>query len=79
MDWFLYDIGLRHERIKCGIAATFISSGRIVSIPVAFLEFKPCVSFSISIPFTKWKIFFPFPWNEDESIFFIWNILGWFS
>ena len=33
--------------------ATLIRFGGIVFIPVAFLEFNPCVSFFISISFTK--------------------------
>ena len=24
MDWFLYDIGLRHERVKVELSGTFI-------------------------------------------------------
>ena len=33
--------------------ATLISYGGMVSIPVAFLGFNPCISFFISISFTK--------------------------
>ena len=33
--------------------AALIRFGGIVFIPVAFLEFNPCVSFFISISFTK--------------------------
>ena len=33
--------------------STFISFGEIVSIPVAFLEFNPCIGFFISTLFTK--------------------------
>ena len=32
--------------------ATFISFGGMVSIPVAFLGFNPCISFFISISYT---------------------------
>ena len=33
--------------------ATFINFGGMVSIPVAFLELKPCISVLILISFTK--------------------------
>ena len=42
--------------VKSGVknsTATFISFGGIVSIPVVFLELNPCISFFISISFTK--------------------------
>ena len=37
---------------------TFISFGGMVSLPVAFLEFCPCISFFILISLTKWKQIF---------------------
>ena len=46
-------IDLAESGVKKSIAI-FISFGAIVSIPVAFLEFNPCISFFfISISFTK--------------------------
>ena len=44
------------DLVKSGVknsTATSISFGGMVSIPVAFLEFNPCISFFISISFTK--------------------------
>ena len=44
------------DLVKSGVkkfSATFISFGGMVSIPVAFLGFNPCISFFISISFTK--------------------------
>ena len=44
------------DLVKTGVknsTATFISFGGMVPIPVAFLAFNPCISFFISISFTK--------------------------
>ena len=44
------------DLVKSGVkksTATFSSFGGSVSIPVVFLEFNPCISFFISISFTK--------------------------
>ena len=44
------------DLVKSGVktfAATFISFGEVVPIPAAFLEFKPCIAFFISISFTE--------------------------
>ena len=45
-------IDLVKVRVKNSMA-TFIRFGGMVSIPVSFLEFNPCVSFFISVSFTK--------------------------
>ena len=44
------------DLVKSGVKnsmATLISFGGMVSIPVAFLGFNPCISFFILISFTK--------------------------
>ena len=44
------------DLVKSGVKkcmATFISFGEMVFVPVAFLEFNSCISFFISISFTK--------------------------
>ena len=51
------------DLVKTGVkksTVAFISFGGMVSIPVAFLEFNPCISFFISISFTKRKRNFSF-------------------
>ena len=45
-------IDLVKSRVK-KFLATFISFGGMVSIPVAFPGYNPCISFFISISFTK--------------------------
>ena len=50
------------DLVKIGVKksmATFISFGKMVSIPVAFLEFNSYISFSIPISFKNEKEIFP--------------------
>ena len=48
MDWFLYDNGLRHERIKSSLSLTFLRLERRV-----FLKNFEKYFFDILIPFEK--------------------------
>ena len=62
------------DLVKSGVKkspATFISVRGIVSIPVGFLEFHPCISFFYFNLIYKLK-------TKDEQKFFICNILAWF-
>ena len=53
MDWFLYDIGLRHERVKIGPSAKFLTSFKRVGEVTFLVKFAILwhCEFDVSIVF----------------------------